>query len=232
MKLLYVVRDGEVRFRLPVSNIEIKPDGTIWAAGIPLLGCTDPADKAAAVAAVRCRAWAELRDEWYTRLGDNPNGLWAGWDADWDAHPAKVAADAAVLAGVEARKAVERVQVEIYLSSRGWGDYSGVAWRGDITRPDTEIIAECQALLAAGTDVDTPNQSDAQLLVRISIARATWQVRQDAAKLPPRPRHGPGYCYNCETYCDGDCGDFAPVETARHAMRAMRDSLDDDFVGD
>lgn len=59
----------------------------------------------------------------------------------------------------------------IYLSSRGWGDYSSVQWTGDVTRPDSEIVAECRALLAAGHDVDNRDQTEEQLLAKIAKAR-------------------------------------------------------------
>ena len=47
--------------------------------------------------------------------------------------------------------------MKIYLSSRGWGDYSPLNWTGDITRPDADILAECKDLLINGCDVDKRN---------------------------------------------------------------------------
>jgi len=68
----------------------------------------------------------------------------------------------------------------IYLSARGWGDYSPVEWTGDLDRPEAEIVAECQVLLARAVDVDEPTQSDEQIGVKILLAR---QALADA------PRH-------------------------------------------
>lgn len=85
-------------------------------------------------------------------------------------------------AGEEARKIEER-KVSIYLASRGWGDYSGVEWSGDITRPTAEILAACKAKLEAATDVDIM-PTDAEIETMIRAARERWhakRARQQAA---------------------------------------------------
>jgi hypothetical protein len=114
--------------------------------------------------------------------------------------------------------------VTIYLSSRGWGDYAPVVWTGDIARPDTDIIAECRELLAQATDVDD-TLSDQALCAKVRAARKRWTAARTRTVSPDAPRHGKGYCYHCESYCYGDCGDYQPdplraaVSTWQHATR-------------
>ena len=107
--------------------------------------------------------------------------------------------------------------VKIYLSSRGWGDYSPVEWIGDITRPDAEIIAECHSLLANGHDVDKPDQSDAEILTKIKATRESWETaparkaaREQAEAEDIQNKIDSGYCFYCESWCYGDCGHYTP----------------------
>jgi hypothetical protein len=125
----------------------------------------------------------------------------------------------------EARK----TRVTIYLSSRGWGDYSPVEWSGDITRPDAAIMADCRERLARGHDVDQPNPTDADLLAKIHAARATWEgraAREAEAKAAEGQRRASGYCYACESWCDGDCGHYSnnpAVKFARDCQEGARE---------
>lgn len=105
-----------------------------------------------------------------------------------------------------AKKELEKHTAKIRLSSRGWGDYSPCEWIGDTRRADVEIVAECKNLLATRHDVDEPIQSDGTILKLLNQARA--QIANPAAPLS-EPDRGPGYCYNCESYCYGDCGEFS-----------------------
>ncbi len=89
---------------------------------------------------------------------------------------------------------------KVYLSSRGWGDYRGVEWYGDLSRPDAEIVAECQELLAKGHDVDEPNQTDAAVLATINRARRIASTEPEPAEAPD-----PNLCPRCGSYCYGDC---------------------------
>lgn len=106
--------------------------------------------------------------------------------------------------------------VKIYLSSRGWGDYSPVEWIGDITRPDAEIIVECQHMIETGHDVDK-NLSDAEIKEKITAAREAWETaparkaaREQAEKEDIQNKIDSGYCFYCESWCYGDCGHYTP----------------------
>lgn len=206
--VLRVVRGAELKLSLPAPSITIKADGTIWYQGIPVLGA--PEDKKAEMSKlVKAKKWDEIPAGYYVKLGDNDNGLWAGDDEAWDKHPVKLAEDAK-----RAKKEIEDKKiVKIYLSSRGWGDYSSLEWVGDITRPDAEILRECKELLANGHDVDKPNQSDDDILRLVQEAREDWATPREVAET--EIEHGVGYCYSCETYCYGDCGDYQPQMTRK-----------------
>lgn len=119
------------------------------------------------------------------------------------------------------RKIIEANTVSIYLSSRGWGDYSSLNWVGDIRKADADILAESRDLLANGHDVDTPHISDADILTKINEAR-----KKNAApkKQYVAPTYGPGYCHNCKSYCFGDCGDYAPARTTKHDLDDAREA--------
>lgn len=209
---LHVVRENEVKLTLPGPSIAIKANGTIWFQGMPILGITDAKEKARCSALVSAHNYDKIPDEYFTRLGDNPSGLWAGDDAAFDKHPAKAEerrqAD---------RKAIEEAKiVTIYLSSRGWGDYSSCEWIGDITRPDADILAECKRLLTTEYDVDQPNQSDDEIMGKINKARADWQTaparkaaREAMEAEDIRRKIETGYCFSCETWCNGDCGHYS-----------------------
>lgn len=157
MKTIYVVKEGELKKEL--TNAAVRSDGTIWAGDIPLLGITDPTEKAAAIAAIKTKKFSQIPPNAFTRLGDNPNGIWAGDFAAWQSHPIYLAL----------KEARER-EVTISLSSRGWGDYSPLTWTGDSTRPIAEIVEECLALLKNGRDVDRPDQSREEVAAVVTAA--------------------------------------------------------------
>ena len=198
MSNMYIVRDNELKLTLPGPSCIIKDDGTIWSNGKPVLGLTDPKAKDRAIKALKANKPEDIPAVGYTRMGYNSNGLWAGWDEEWATHPAKIKADQVR----ETRETNEAKKVIIYLSSRGWGDYSPVNWEGDITRPDAEILVECQELLASGHDVDKRMQTDADIITKIVQAREKWAMPKIEYVEPDR---GPGYCTICESYCYGDC---------------------------
>jgi len=75
-----------------------------------------------------------------------------------------------------ARKEIEARTVSITLTTCGWGDYGVCEWRGDITRPNADILAECKAEIATAHDPDT-NPTDAEILKMIADARAKWAAK-------------------------------------------------------
>lgn len=70
------------------------------------------------------------------------------------------------------RELEEAQTIEVYVSSRGWGDYSGITWRGNADRPTDEVASECRRMMAESNDVDDINQSDATLALKIEVAKA------------------------------------------------------------
>ena len=195
---------------------------------MPLLGNTDPNVKVKLVAAVKARKWEDIPSEFYTRLGYNSNGLWVGDDEAFANHPVKKIIDkekAEKKRVEEERKAKEG---KIHLSTRGWGDFDSVIWIGNITQSDDIILAECRTLLNNNFDVDHKNQTDAEILEKISKARA----KHSESKKKYKPiEHGPGYCYSCESYCYGDCGDYQPTYTMKVLRRDVRNMNDEASFG-
>ena len=223
---LRIVRNNDVKMELPGPSIETKADGTLWMSGNPILGITDPKEIKRIAALAKARKYNQIPIIYFTRLGDNPNGLWAGTDTEWAKHPAKAEQDRKT-----AEKAAKQTkQVRIYLSSRGWGDYSSCEWVGDITRTNDVILAECKNLLTQ-IDVDKPNQSDEELVGRIRKARADWEdapargAEREAAKAGDiRRKVETGYCFYCGTWCYGDCGHYTndPMVEFRRDLAAAQ----------
>lgn len=215
---LRVVRGNEVMLTLPGPSITVKSDGTLWASNNPILGIEDETEKARVATLARAKKFDQIPTIYFTRLGNNPNGLWAGTDDMWGGHPLKVEEER--LSAAERAEAAK--QVTIYLSSRGWGDYPNCEWHGDITRSDAAILIECRALLENGYDVDQTNQSDEELINKIAEAREDWksapsrkQARETAEKEDIRRKIANGYCFACESYCYGDCGYYSNDPTLK-----------------
>ena len=70
----------------------------------------------------------------------------------------------------------------VYLSSRGWGDFSPVVWSGNVDTADAEIVRQSQELLASEHDVDQPNQTEEQILAKIAHARKERDAKKDELK--------------------------------------------------
>lgn len=226
---------GEVKMRLPASRITTKADYSLWCDGNPILGLGDQQEvRATILALVKAKKWDEIPVDFYTRLGDNPSGLWAGYNDEWDKHPLKTEQDklTKIKAAEEAAEAAKRVS--IHLSSRGWGDYSPCEWRGDITRPDAEILVECKHALTTGHDVDFANQSDDEILAKITKARAGYEsaparkaAREAAEAADIASKVASGYCFACGTWCHGDCGHYSSdpqVMYRRQYSEAVREA--------
>ena len=233
---LVVVRDGEIKLRFAMSSVQVKTDGTLWVGGNPILGVEDPTEKKRIKALTKKRQYDQIPDKYFTRLGDNPNGLWAGSDEEWDKHPAKVEADRKAAEKAAEKAAKDAKTVTIYLSSRGWGDYSSCEWRGDITRPDAEILAECKDLLSTEHDVDRPDQSDKELLDMITKAREKWETaparkaaREAKEAADIQRKIDTGYCFNCESWCDGDCGHYSNDPMTRYRRELKEAQREQNF---
>lgn len=223
-----LVRDGEIKLTLQAI---IRADGTLWSAqGMPILGIDDPAEKRRMVELVKAKKFSEIPAEYYVRLGHNSNGIWAGSLEEWRKTP-----EYRESLKKEAEKEERRARrVTVYLSARGWGDFSPLEWYGDITRPEADILAECRRALAEGHDVDMPNQSDEELLGKIRAAREAYETAparraaSEAAETADIQRKiATGYCFNCGTYCHGDCGNYSndpAVEFRRGLSQAMREA--------
>lgn len=197
---------------LPARNIEERADGTLWQKDIPILGITDAEEKSKAVAAVKSKRYQDIPAAAFCKLGENENGLWIGTPEEWAKHPNRPQADEEQ----RLRDAQKAKIVSVRLSSRGWGDFSPVEWRGDITRPTTEILAECKGLLANGHDVDFPNRGDEEIIADIEKARTDWEQkpeREAAARKAEaaalQKKIDTGYCFSCESWCHGDCGNYS-----------------------
>ena len=227
---LHVVRNNKKVLTLPGHMVTIKTDGTIWSGENPLLGIDDPEEKKRVLTLVNAKKFKDIPEKYYTRMGDNPNGLWAGDDKEWENHPVKLAQDKAA-----AEKAAEQKKmVKIYLSSRGWGDYSACTWYGDITRPDAEILAECLKRLESEYDVDQPNQTDEEILAKIHATREKWSGKADREKAFAKAEAADikmkietGYCFYCESWCHGDCGHYTNdprVKYERDLKEAAREA--------
>lgn len=229
---LRIIRENEVKLTFPGPSVVQKSDGTLWVHGNPILGITDPAEKKRVADLARAKKYNQIPAEYFTRLGDNPNGLWAGLDEAWSKHPAKIEQDR--LAAIEASGRAKRVR--IYLSSRGWGDYSACEWEGDITRPDADILAECRHELIAGHDVDRRNLTDAEIVEAIKMARADWEaapalrVKREAEEADDIKRKiEAGYCFNCETHCFGDCGNYSKDPRKMYARKISEAAREADY---
>jgi len=206
-----IAKNNELKLTLPKNLVTIKADGTIWYKGVPLLGVEDPAEKKQIGDLVRAGKFSEIPAKYFTRLGDNENGLWAGTDAEWENHEGCLKAKK----DFESMTKRDASRVIIILSTRGWGDYSPLAIEIDINRPDSEIIAECKKALADGHDVDHRDQSDEEILKKINAARqkpnapAEKNTAKAAEETEIQRKIKTGYCFSCESYCHGDCGHYS-----------------------
>lgn len=79
--------------------------------------------------------------------------------------------DARVRAANANKPPAEITTMEVHVSSRGWGDYNSIYWKGAANKPTDEIMAECRQLMAQSYDVDHINQTDEELAAKIEEAR-------------------------------------------------------------
>lgn len=69
-----------------------------------------------------------------------------------------------------AEKEESENEITIYISSRGWGDYSPLEWTGDRRLPVEKIVEEMRELINNGHDVDE-NPSDEELAKLVKKAK-------------------------------------------------------------
>ena len=221
MKTIKIVRDNKIKFTIPADQITIKADGTLWKGATPLLGVDDPAEIKKITALLRAGKVDQIPAKYFTRMGDNANGLWAGTDEEWENHPVSIAKKQAAAE----KAALAAKTVTISLSSRGWGDYSPLEIEIDITRPDCEILADCRKALAEGHDVDHRTQSDDEILKKINAARqksnapAPQKTDREAAEREIQRKIKAGYCFSCQSYCHGDCGHYSNDPATMHRRK-------------
>ena len=109
--------------------------------------------------------------------------------------------------------------IKVFISTIGWGDYGCLYWEGDGRKSDSEIITECRELIEKTDDIDI-KPTDQQLKAEIDKARQKKQKKQPE----PKPEiYGPGYCFNCKSYCFGDCKNYAPVKTEKHITEELKE---------
>ena len=209
MKVLAIKRINQEVKTIPMHNTIIKADGTIWIANQPLLNGDKVTPEIKSM--VDMKDYKSIPIDAFCKLGDNGNGLWIGDYVEYKN-------SAAAIEEEKAKAEIEKRTVRIYLSSRGWGDYSPVEWIGDITRPTNDILAECRKALETSYDVDFPNKPDDEIIKEIEAAKQRYA---NPPKPIKEPEHGPGYCYNCESYCYGDCGHYAPKPTPETIKRQL-----------
>jgi hypothetical protein len=230
--IIRIVRGGEIKLTFPGPSVTEKGNGTLWFEGNPILGITDPREKARVADLVKSGKYDEIADEYFTRMGDNQNGLWAGDDEAWSRHPLRAAQEKAV-----AEKAASQAKrIRIYLSSRGWGDYSPCEWVGDITRPDADILAECKHLLITEHDVDRYNLTDVEIMAKITEARDKWAAeperraaREAEEKADIDRKIESGYCFFCESWCHGDCGHYSNDPRVKYARDMKQAAAEADY---
>ena len=226
--ILRIVRGEEVKINLPAAKVIIKADGTLWYQGIPILGITDDNTKRRVISDIKAGKYDSIPAYAWVRLGYNDNGIWAGDDDMWATHPVKMQQDKKA----EEEKTEKRKQVRIWLSSCGWGDYSPVEWIGDITKSDKEILSECKSALIMGHDVDSASQTDAEILGKINAARTKWEgapARKAAIKEDIENKISTGYCFNCESYCDGDCGNYSGNPEIKYRRKLAQANAEENY---
>lgn len=182
--IVYRKSKGAIVMRLPAHLVSIDGAGRIAARGnmYLTLGNESNADALAAwmrsaksATAARRKALAdelEPRGLVIARYGDNGDAV-VIWDDEWATSEYYRSYSAKLEAERKQREAEEAKTVTISLVTRGWGDYGLVSWRGDITRPTAEIVAECRAKLDRDTEKDR-DMTDEEIANEVEAAKAEW----------------------------------------------------------
>lgn len=185
--IVYRKSKGQIVMRLPAHMMSIDDKGRVCGRDnmYITLGNESVPDAIAAwtraaksLNAARRKALAdelEPRGLKIARYGDNGDAV-VMWDDEWATSELSRAYIAKLDAEQKRREAEEAKTVTISLVTRGWGDYGMVSWRGDITRPTAEIVAECRAKLERDTEKDR-DMSDDEIAKEVEAAKAQWSAK-------------------------------------------------------
>ena len=204
------VISGEVKLRIP--NCTIRSNGTIWGCGdtIPVIltsGLPNSDDlKKKYMPLVEAKRFSEIDDAHFARLGVTRDTL-VELEEDYNRRPLHPA----VAARQAEQKELEDNRIVVHLSTRGWGDYSSVEWRGDRRRPVKEIVAKCQKLLKEGHDVDQPEQPDELVANKVRVAIQASLERDSRRKIEEdelRNLEVPESAVKAYQACSGDPENF------------------------
>ncbi len=225
-----ILKNDKVSKRLSTSQFIIKENGSLWVENsgtiYPMLSLPEGADKKKYLKMLEKKEFDKVAS-CTMKVGEIINGGEIVMGDDWANHPV----NKKIQAEEDRRREQEKKMVKIFLSTRGWGDYSNVEWRGDITRPNEEILEECKTALENGYDVDFPDQSDEELLKKIVEAREKWEGKEAAKKEAETAEQADiqhkietGFCFNCESWCHGDCGNYSndPVIKYKRELESAR----------
>jgi len=184
MKHVIVISDLKTnKSLLRIPQVTERSDGTLWAANntIPII-VTRHLDDAESIKATYQKAGkkvGEIVDPAHqARLGiggqNSEKAFRVELDRDYSERMSKQwAADA------KAQKEHESNQVRIFISTRGWGDFSSLDWTGDRRTPTEQILSEMRSKIENGCDVDT-NPTDQELLALIKKAKGEKEEKAKA----------------------------------------------------
>ena len=185
--ILYRKAKNAIVSRLPAHMVSIDGAGRMCGRGNMYIVLSAESDAQAlaewmrlakSATAARRKALAdelEPRGLVIARYGDNGDAV-VMWDDEFDQTDFCRDYMGRIEAERKAREEEERRTVTISLITRGWGDYGMVQWRGDITRPTADIVAECRARLAADTQKDR-DLTDAEIRDAVEAAKAQWAAK-------------------------------------------------------
>lgn len=185
--IVYRKAQGTIVMRLPNHMVSIDGAGRVCGRDNMYIILSAESDAQALDAwkrlaksanAARRRALAdelEPRGLAVARYGDNGDAV-VMWDDEFGQTTHYRDYMARIEAERKAREEEERRTVTISLVTRGWGDYGMASWRGDITRPTAEIVAECRERLDCDTEKDC-DMTDDEIAREVESAKAQWAAK-------------------------------------------------------
>lgn len=185
--VVYRISQGKVVTRLPAHLMSIDAAGRIAGRDnmYLVLGAESSPDavaewqrkaKSATAAERKTLAYTlEPRGLRIARYGVNGDAV-VMWDDEFAASEYDRAYAAKLAADRKAREEAEARTVRICLVTRGCGDFGMVEWRGDITRPTADIVAECRAILERDSQKDR-DLTDAEIKECVAKAKTAWAAK-------------------------------------------------------